>query len=154
MARLADDRTAETPMELNLHLKEDGNPLPDATLYRRLVGSLIYLTMTRPDIAYAVQIESPFVSNIHKNHLSAVHHILRHINGTTNKGLFYSSTSPLPLKAYADVDWPGCQDTRRSTTGWCMILGTSPISWKHKKQPTVSKSSTEGRILGHVISHK
>ena len=76
-------------------------------------------------------------------HLQAVFQILRYVKGTRNRGLFYPTTSSLQLQAYADADWAGCPDTRRSTTGWCMFLGTSLISWKSKKQSTLSKSTAE-----------
>ena len=141
MANFSVGRTTDTPLELNLKLqKDDSSPLSDATLYRRLVGSLMYLTMTRPDIAYAVQVVSQFVSNPHKNHLSAVHRLLRYVKGTMSRGLFYSSTSSLSLQGNTDADWAGCPDIQRLTTDWCMFLGSSAISWKCKKQPTVSKS--------------
>ena len=116
-------------MELNAKLcKDDDSPLSDATSYRRLVGSLSYLTMTRPDIAYAVQVVSQFASDPHKNHLSSVHRLLRYIKGTLSRGLFYSSISPVSLRSYMDANWANCPNTRRSTTGWCMLLGTSAIS--------------------------
>lgn len=99
--------------------------------------------MTRPGISHAVQTISQFISNPHTPHLHVVHRILRYIKGTLNRGLFYPSTNSLQLQAYADADWVGCSDTHRFTTGWCMFLGNSLISWKCKKQPTVSKSSAE-----------
>ena len=117
--------------------------LPNPTIFRRLVGSLLYLTMTRPDISHAVQAVSQFISHPHKPHLQAVYRILRYVKGTRDRGLFYPSTSSLQLTAYADADWAGCPDTRRSTTGWCMFLGPSLISWKSKKQVTISKSTAE-----------
>lgn len=105
-------------MELNAKFgKKDGTPLFDATLYQRLGGSLIYLTMTPPDIAYVVQVVSQFVGNPHKIHLSSVHRLLRYIIGTVKRGLFYSSFSPLHLQGYADADWAGCLDTHCSTMG-------------------------------------
>lgn len=76
-------------------------------------------------------------------HLSAVKRIIRYLLGTPNRGIFYKAGSPLVLKAYSDADWAGCSDSRRSTTGWCMYLGDSLVSWKCKKQERVSKSSTE-----------
>ncbi|GAB2265574.1 hypothetical protein Dimus_037838 [Dionaea muscipula] len=76
-------------------------------------------------------------------HMVAIHRIIRYLLGSPTRGLFFSSSSPLDLVAYSDSDWAGCPDTRRSTTGWCMYLGNSLISWKCKKQDCVSKSSTE-----------
>lgn len=128
LAHLTDNRIAETPSELNAkYSRSEGSHLRDATMYCRLVGNLMYLTMTTPDIAHVVQLVSQFVSNPHRPHLTAVHCIVRYLCGRSDKGLFYSSRS-LHLTAYADVDWAGCPDTRRSTTRWCTFLGKSLIS--------------------------
>lgn len=99
--------------------------------------------MTRLDISHTVHTVSQFVSEPHEPHLTVVYRMLRYIRDTTDQGLFYSSSSPLELITYADADWVGCYDTRRSTTKWCMFLGTSSISWKCKKQTIISKSSVE-----------
>ncbi|KAK2966046.1 hypothetical protein RJ640_001980 [Escallonia rubra] len=137
-------KCVDIPMEPNLKLKKDaGERLSDPTHYRQLVGRLVYLTMTRPDISYAVNTVSQFVSDPRRLHLAAVHRIIHYLRGTLSRGLFFSSYSSLDLRAYADADWAGCLNTRRSTTGWCVFLGESLISWKCKKQNTVSKSSTE-----------
>ncbi|XP_020417850.1 uncharacterized protein LOC109948607 [Prunus persica] len=117
--------------------------IEDPTTYRKLVGSLIYLTITQPDISYAVHTVSKFMQAPRHHHLSAVRRIIRYILGTPNRGLFFPTGSSLQLQAYSDADWAGCPDTRRSTTGWCMFLGDALISWKCKKQDHVSKSSTE-----------
>ena len=144
LARLNGTNSVETPMEINVkYRRNEGELLSDPTLYRKLVGSLIYLTITRPDISYAVHIVSKFMQCPRHFHLSAVKRIIRYILGTPNRGLFFPSGSSLKLQAYSDADWAGCPDTRRSITGWCMFLGDSLISWKCKKQNRVSKSSTE-----------
>lgn len=76
-------------------------------------------------------------------HFSAVRRIIRYILGTSSRGLFFPAGSSTQLQAYSDSDWAGCPDTRKSTMGWCMFLGDALISWKCKKQESVSKSSTE-----------
>ncbi|XP_015160657.1 uncharacterized mitochondrial protein AtMg00810-like [Solanum tuberosum] len=76
-------------------------------------------------------------------HLVVVRRIIRYLLGTSTRGLFFPSGSPIRLNAFSDSDWAGCLDTRRSVSGWCMFLGESLISWKSKKQDRVSKSSTE-----------
>eukprot|EP00257_Ricinus_communis_P023387 XP_015583359.1 uncharacterized protein LOC107262389 [Ricinus communis] len=140
-------------MEKNLKLtREDGVLISNPTLYHRLVGSLIYLTITRPDISFAVQVVSQFVSQPRRHHLSTVHRILRYFKGTCDCGLFFPSNNSPTLIAYADADYAGCVDTRRFTTGWCVFLGAFPIFWKCKKQARVSKSSTEAeyRLMSSV----
>uniref|UniRef100_A0A3Q7X403 Uncharacterized protein LOC113785767 n=1 Tax=Cicer arietinum TaxID=3827 RepID=A0A3Q7X403_CICAR len=143
-ARLSDTRAADTPLELNVkYAPSDGVPLPDSTLYRTLVGSLVYLTITRPDIAYAVHVVSQFVVSPTTVHWAAVLRILRYLRGTQFQSLLFPSSSSLELRAYSDADWAGDTTDRKSTTGFCIFLGDSLISWKSKKQDIVSRSSTE-----------
>nr|CAN66507.1 hypothetical protein VITISV_034008 [Vitis vinifera] len=136
--------SVDTPMELNVKLrKEEGDLLVDPSLYRKLVGSLVYLTITRPDISFAVQQVSQFLQTPHHLHLAAVRRIIRYVQGTSTRGLFFPTGNSTRLAAYSDADWAGCADTRRSITSWCVFLGDALISWKSKKQARVSKSSTE-----------
>uniref|UniRef100_A0A2N9FLT4 Integrase catalytic domain-containing protein n=1 Tax=Fagus sylvatica TaxID=28930 RepID=A0A2N9FLT4_FAGSY len=108
----------DTPIEYNNRLNiHDGEPLPDATLYRQLVGSLVYLTVTRPDISYAVHIVSQFMAAPRSLHYAAVLRILRYLKGTLFHGLHFSSQLSLILQAYSDADWAGDPTDRRSTIG-------------------------------------
>ena len=144
---ISDNRTATTPMELHLQLlPTDGSPLEDPSRYRHIVGSLVYLTVTRPDVAHAVHILSQFVSaptSVHYGHLLRV---LRYLRGTSSRCLFYASDSPLQLHAYSDATWASNPADRRSVTGYCILLGSSPLAWKSKKQAAVSRSSTEAEL--------
>ncbi|TYK30390.1 putative mitochondrial protein [Cucumis melo var. makuwa] len=141
---ITDSNTASTPLDPNVHLTPyDGVPLEEVSLYRQLVGSLIYLTVTRPDIVYAVHIVSQFMAAPRTIHFTAVLRILRYIKGTLGHGLQFSSQSSLVLSGYSDADWAGDPTDRRSTTGYCFYLGDSLISWRSKKQSVVSRSSTE-----------
>uniref|UniRef100_A0A2N9FKW8 Integrase catalytic domain-containing protein n=1 Tax=Fagus sylvatica TaxID=28930 RepID=A0A2N9FKW8_FAGSY len=154
-AGLTDTKVVSIPLEMNARLTPlDGTPLSDATLYRQLVGSLVYLTVTRPDIAHAVHLVSQFLSAPHSTHYAAVIHILRYIKGTMFHGLHFSAHSTLDLCAYSDADWAGDPTDRRSTTGFCFFLGDSLISWRSKKQHIVSRSSTEAeyRALADTTS--
>ncbi|CAA0806920.1 cysteine-rich RLK (RECEPTOR-like protein kinase) 8 [Striga hermonthica] len=143
-AGLTDCQTASTPLDYDIRLTPlDGSLLEDPTLYRQLVGSLIYLTVTRPDIAHAVHIVSQFIAAPRTTHHSAVLHILRYVKGTLLHGLHFSTSSSLSLSGYSDADWAGDPTDRRSNTGYCFFLGDSLVSWRSKKQTLVSRSSAE-----------
>ena len=128
-AGLTDSKTVDTPVELNAHLTLlGGKPLSNPSIYRRLVSSLVYLTVTRPDISYVVHQVSQYLSAPRLTHYAAVLRILRYLKGTLFHGLFYSAQSPLILHAFSDYDWAGDPTDRRSTTGYCFLLGSSLIS--------------------------
>ncbi|CAL5443960.1 unnamed protein product [Camellia sinensis] len=154
-ARLTDTKLSDTPIELNVKLNTtDGVPLDDPTLYRELVGCLVYLTVTRPDLTYAVHVISQFVSAPRSTHWAALLRILRYLRSTIFQGLLFSSTSSLDLVAYADADWAGDVNDRKSTSGFCMFLGDSLISWKSKKQHVVARSTAEAeyRAMAHATA--
>ncbi|XP_050891128.1 uncharacterized mitochondrial protein AtMg00810-like [Lathyrus oleraceus] len=137
-------KPSPTPFDYSLKLHDsDSPPYEDETTYIRLVGQLLYLTTTRPDIAFIVQQLSQFISKPLQVHHSAAIRVLKYLKSAPAKGLFYSSSSILKLSGFADSDWASCPATRRSVTGYCVFLGTSLLSWKSKKQSTVSRSSSE-----------
>jgi hypothetical protein len=141
---LTETKVVFTPLEMNARLTPlDGTPLSDATLYRQLIGSLIYLTVTCPDIAHDVHLVSQFLTAPHSTHYAAVIHILRYIKGTMFHGLHFSAHSTFDLCTYSDVDWAEDPTDRRSTTSFCFFLRDSLISWRSKKQHIVSRSSIE-----------
>ena len=135
-----------TPMDYSTKLQATaGTPLSTeaSSSYRRLIGRLIYLTNTRPDITYAVQQLSQYMSNPTSVHQQAAYRILRYLKGTPGSGIFLSATGTPQLRAFSDSDWAGCQDSRKSTTDFVIYLGSSLVSWQSKKQSTVSRSSSE-----------
>lgn len=149
-------RPSSIPMDPGVKLFYDPKvPLiDDPTVYRRLVGRLMYLTITRPDITYSVNKLCQFASTPQAVHLQAAYKVLHYLKGTIGLGLFYSATSDLVLKSYTDADWNSCLDTRRSTSGFCMFLGSSLISWKSKKQDVVSHSSAESEYRAMSVAVK
>jgi hypothetical protein len=153
--RLTDNKTVDTPIEVNArYSSSEGLPLIDPTLYRTIVGSLVYLTITRSDIVYAVHVVSQFVASPTTVHWAAVLRILRYLRGTVFQSLLLSSTSSLELRAYSDADHGSDPTDRKSVTRFCIFLGDSLISWKSKKQSIISQSSTEAEYRAMTSTTK
>ena len=138
-------------MKINLH---DGDLLPNPSMYKRLIGRLIYLTISRPNITFAVNRLSQYMKEPRVPHLNVVHHLLQYLKSAPRQGLFFPAKNSPKLISFADADWASYVDTRRSTSGFCVFLGNNLLSWRSKKQPTISKSSTEAeyRALSSVTS--
>ncbi|KAK1420482.1 hypothetical protein QVD17_22111 [Tagetes erecta] len=117
--------------------------LVDITEYQKLIGRLIYLSHTRPDIAYTVSCLSQFMHNPLDSHLKTALRLLRYLKGSPGKGILFKKSDNFELRGYSDSDWGRCLATRRCVTGFCVYLGDSLVSWKSKKQATVSRSSAE-----------
>ena len=128
--------------------------MSNPSIYRRLVDSLVYLTVTRSDISYVVHQVSQYLSAPRSTHYAAVLRIFQYLKGTLFHGLFYSAQSTLVLRAFSDVDWARDLTDRKSTTGYCFLLSSSLISLRSKKQTFVARSSTEAeyRVLADIIS--
>nr|KYP41145.1 hypothetical protein KK1_037484 [Cajanus cajan] len=118
LACLTNATVVDTPVEVNVKLRwDEGELLPDPTLYKNLVGSLTYLTITRLDIFFDVHTVSKFMQNLRHLHFSTIQCIIKYLLATPRRGLFFPTTSlGIKLKAYNDGDWTGCSDTRKSTT--------------------------------------
>lgn len=143
------------PMNPDILLSSDiGDLLPNPSEFRRLIGRLMYPTISRPVIAFTVNKLSQFMSKPRQLHLQAIHHLLRYIKGSPGKGLLFSAESTLSLSAYVNADWGSCTSTRKSTTGFCVYLGSAMVSSTSKKQVIVARNSTEAeyRALALVTS--
>ncbi|XP_039778972.1 uncharacterized mitochondrial protein AtMg00810-like [Panicum virgatum] len=148
-AGMANCKPVATPADTKPKLaSDDGALMHDATWYRSMAGALQYLTLTRPDIAYAVQQVCLHMHAPREPHGAMLKRILRYIKGTLSFGLHLCATTSPTLIAYSDADWAGCPDTRRSTSGFCVFLGDSLLSWSSKRQTTVSRSSAEAEYRG------
>ncbi|KAL6315549.1 hypothetical protein AAG906_000852 [Vitis piasezkii] len=141
---MTEAKPAPTPLATSPILTlQSGTPLSDPTEYRTVVGSLQYLSLTRPDIAYTVNKLSQFMHQPTSDHWNAVKRLLRYLCGTLDHGITLRRTSPLALHAFSDSDWAGNKDDFTSTSAYIIYLGHNPISWSSKKQRTVARSSTE-----------
>jgi hypothetical protein len=134
-------------MELNVRLTPtDSESLEDPTRYRHIIGSLIYLSVTRPDISYYVHILSQFVFAPTQIHYS--HHlcILCYLHGTSTHCLFFPHSNSLQLQTYCDATWASDPSDHCSLSAYCVFLGGSLMAWKNKKQEVVSRSSAEAEL--------
>ncbi|WVZ71262.1 hypothetical protein U9M48_019870, partial [Paspalum notatum var. saurae] len=142
-------KPCSTPIDTQRKLSSNsGDPFSDPTLYRSLAGALQYLTFTRPEITHAVQQVCLHMHDPRDSHFALINRILRYIKGCTEFGLHLSRSPCDQLLAYSDADWAGCPDTRKSTSGFCIFLGSNLLSWSSKRQHTVSRSSAEAEYRG------
>ena len=149
--RMQDCKPASTPMETGLKLSaQSDSPPVDETLFRQLVGSLIYLTTTRPDLSFAVSYISRFMSNPKTDHWIAAKRVLRYVHGTSDYGLLYTRSTTPQLSGFTDSDWAGSVDDRKSTSGYVFSIGSAAITWTSKKQQAHALSSTEAEYRGAV----
>ena len=142
--RLANCQPVATPMtdkpQLAVDMQEE---CVDPTYYRSVVGKLIHLTHTRPDISYEVGIMSRYMAQPQVSHLKAAKRILRYIKGTWDFRILYTRYSNLDLEGFVDSDWAGEIESGKSTTGYVFRLAGGPVTWQSKKQPTIALSSSE-----------
>jgi len=144
--RMLNCKPVATPMALaEKMIQGDGDLLgpEDSTRYRSVVGALQYITLTRPDLAFAINKVCQYLHSPTTTHWSAVKRVIRYLKFSMNTGLLIRKKSPLIVSGFSDADWAGCRDDRRSTGGFVIFLGSNVISWSARKQPTMSRSSTE-----------
>ncbi|XP_049345364.1 uncharacterized mitochondrial protein AtMg00810-like [Solanum verrucosum] len=168
---LSGTKPVSTPLETNLKLtsvdydvfitndkeagsKDEDTLLADPTQYQRLVGKLLYLTMTRIDIAYVVQVLSQFMHSPKQSHMNDALRVVKYTKNAPGLGLLMPSDSSGMFEAYCDSEWGGCLQTRRSVTGYLVKLGNVVVSWKSKKQETLARSSAEAefRSMASVVA--
>ncbi|GKA55772.1 retrovirus-related pol polyprotein from transposon TNT 1-94 [Tanacetum coccineum] len=137
-----------TPMEIKDKLDLDQNgSLVDATKYRSMIGALMYLTSSRPDIVHATCLCARYQAKPTEKHLKEVKRIFRYLRGTVNTGLWYSKDSGFELTGFSDADYAGCKDTFKSTSGGAQFLGEKLVSWSSKKQDCTALSTAEAEYV-------
>ena len=146
--QMEDCNSVRTPADVGMKLDKDpqGRKV-DSTLFKQIVGSLMYLTATRPDIMHAVCLISRYMENPTELHLNAAKRILRYLQSTADLGIFYASGTESVLIGFTDSDYGGDPDDRKSTSGYAFMLGSGVISWSSKKQSVVSLSTTEAEYI-------
>ena len=140
-------KLVDTPMNPNLKLTEFQNSsLVDKETYQPLVGRLIYLSHTRPDIVFSVSAVSQFMHTPYEEHTEAMYRILKYLKGTVGKGLYFAKNEAKTVEAYTDADWAGSVNNRRSTSGYCTFVWGNLVTWRSKKQNVVARSNMEAEF--------
>jgi hypothetical protein len=146
--KMKDCNSVSTPTEFGLKLTKSGSGKKvSSTLYKQIVGSLMYLTSTRPDIMHAVSLISRYMENPTEQHLLAAKRIFRYLKGTSDFGILYKKGARENLYGFSDSDYAGDQDDRKSTSGYVFMMGSGAISWSSKKQAIVTLSTTEAEFI-------
>jgi hypothetical protein len=141
-------KSMNTPMEAELKLLVDTSPeLIDATLYRQIIGLLMYLMNTRPDICFAVNTLSQFLVEPRHVHLVAAKHVMRYLKGTIDCGLSYDGDHDFTLSGYIDANWAGSVSDRKNTSGCCFSLGSVMISWQSRRQSSIALGTVEAKYI-------
>lgn len=147
-------KPSPVPMELNHQLARAEGPLANAAQYRRLVGRLIYLTNTRPDLGYSIHILAQFMQKPLLPHWEAALKVVRYLKGSAGQGIFLKADDSLDISIYCDADWGACPLSRRSLSAYITFLGETPVTWQTKKQDTVSLSSAESEYRAMSVAVK
>ena len=147
---MMDCKSMATPMVSNLkklHETTSSTDPVDSTMYRQLIGSLLYLVHARLDICFAVSALSQFITDLRHEHWVAAKHVLRYLHSTIGYGLRYTSVGGVRLSGYIDSDWAGSAVDRKSTLGYCFSMGSAMISWSSRKQSFVALSTAEAKYI-------
>ncbi|XP_019183636.1 PREDICTED: uncharacterized protein LOC109178458 [Ipomoea nil] len=145
---MTDCKPLSTPAAVTQAISPVTSPYENPTQYRRLAGALQYLTITRPDLSYAVNRLYQFMQTPTDEHWGLLKRVLRYVKGTQEFGLKLSASPSADIHAYSDSDWAGCPIDRKSTSGYAVFLGSNLVSWVSRKQRTVARSSTEAEYKG------
>jgi hypothetical protein len=148
-------KPVSTPMiQGQMLMKEDGAPKVDGKVYRSLIGSLLYLTATRPNIQFAVNYLSRFMQEPSQNHFVAAKRVLRYLRGTAGFGIHFVKSSSINLVGFSDSDWEGSDEGMISTSGYCFAVGKSVFCWNSKKQSMVAHSTAGAEYIAAYVAAK
>ncbi|RDX81341.1 Copia protein, partial [Mucuna pruriens] len=136
-------KTSGVPIEQNHMIRCEESPIKEKSQYQRLVGKLVYLSHTRPDIVYAISVVSQFMHDPRERHLQAVERILQHLKVSLGKGLLFRKEGTSSMEIYTDADYAGPVVDRRYTSRYCMFLGGMLVTWRSKEKNVVARSSAE-----------
>ena len=140
-------KACDTPIESNQKLSDDSSgAMVDQGRYKKLVGKLIYLSHTRPDIAFVASAVSQFMHSPRESHIDTMSRTLRYLKYAPGKGLYFVKHGHLKVEAYTDVDWAGSVTDRRSISGYCTFVGGNLVTWRSKKQNVVNRSSAKAEF--------
>jgi hypothetical protein len=153
--RMMDDKSMTTPMTINLKLLSDKSSyLVDPTMYRQLIGSLMYLVNTRLDICFALNTLSQHNVEPRQVHWMETKHMLRYLHGMVGYGLRYVSSGDVKLHGYTDSDWEGSAVDEKSNFGFCFSLGSCMISWLSRKQTSVALNTSEAEYITKSVGSR
>jgi Reverse transcriptase (RNA-dependent DNA polymerase) len=145
-------KPANISMDFSQKVTNSNEPLEDVNRFQRIVGKLIYLTITRPDISYVVSYVSQFMQKPMKDHLELINQILRYLKFAPGRGIFMQNHGHVNIVGYSNVDRAGSPLDRKSTTGFCMFVGGNAVTWKSKKQSVVARSSAEAEYRAMAVA--
>ncbi|GLT32318.1 hypothetical protein SLA2020_069930 [Shorea laevis] len=150
---MEDCKSVATPLVLNeKYVIDDGKEKANSSSYRSLIGSLLYLTASRPDLMYLVSLLSRFMSSPNYTHFSAAKRVLRYLKGTFDYGIWYEMGCKRKLEGYVDSDWAGCEDDMKSTTDYVFSIGSGAFTWISKKQDVVAQSIAEAEYVAAFVA--
>ncbi|XP_034695665.1 uncharacterized mitochondrial protein AtMg00810-like [Vitis riparia] len=146
-------KPTSTPMnQKEKFCKEDGAEKVDEGLYRSMIGCLMYLTATRPDIMHVVSLLSRYMHCASEIHFQAAKRVIRYVKGTVDYGIKFSQVQSFNFHGFSDSDWAGCVDDMRSTSGYCFSFGSGVFSWSSRKQEVVAQSTAEAEYIAAVAA--
>ena len=151
--KMEECKSTSTPMnQKEKFCKEDGAEKVDEGLYRSMIGCLMYLTATRPDIMHVVSLLSRYMHCASEIHFQAAKRVIRYVKGTVDYGIKFSQVQSFNFHGFSDSDWAGCVDDMRSTSGYCFSFGSGVFSWSSRKQEVVAQSTAEAEYIAAVAA--